>query len=150
MPNDEVSARTKTQSIDTGVDPDRVFKVLADPRHLPQWAPGFADEIAGDAQEGWQVLKNGRTFPIRLVIADPAQSERTVQYLREIAPGREAGAVIRILPRETGSMIMMTLPVAPGADPESVAAIIREELQSLVRIAEKTGPDLGINYFQPL
>ena len=39
------------------------------------------------------------------------QDAGTVDYLREIAPGREGGAYIRVIPRPGGgSVVVMTVP----------------------------------------
>ena len=58
-------------------------------------------------------------------------------YLREIAPGTEAGAYIRVIPRPGGgSVVVMTLPLAPGAEPTATAATLRAELSALVSVGE--------------
>ena len=88
-----MATRTETQSIDADAQPDAVFSILADPSRIPSWAPAFADTITGDAKQGWVAVKNGNTFRLRVVTS---QASRTVDYLREIAPGREGGAYIRV------------------------------------------------------
>lgn len=129
-----MTQQTETGSQESDAEPDRLFAVLADPMRLPQWAPGFADEVTGSAAAGWQRIKDGGTFPVR-VAADPLR--RTVDFLREVAPGRDGGAYLRILPRPLGgSVVVMTLPVPGGADPRAVAAILRDELARLVRLCE--------------
>jgi hypothetical protein len=58
---------------------------------------------------------------------------RAVDYLRQVAPGREGGAYIRVTPRlGGGSVIVMTLPVPPSADQTAVAATLTRELTALV------------------
>jgi len=71
------SARTETQSIESDVAPDAVVALLADPRRLPEWAPAFADTVAGDAQSGWRAVKDGRQFELRVATSTDA---RTVDY----------------------------------------------------------------------
>jgi hypothetical protein len=127
--------RTVTRSVETAVPADVMLEILLDPRHIPQWAPGFADAIEPDAQERWQARKDGRTFSLQVVVA---RSSRTVDYLREIAPGKQGGAYIRVLPRPRGgSVIVMTLPVPAGAKAESVTAVLSQELTALVGIGER-------------
>jgi hypothetical protein len=41
-----MALRTDTQSIESDVEPDVIFSVLADPARLPQWAPAFADKVS--------------------------------------------------------------------------------------------------------
>ena len=50
-----------------------------------------------------------------------------------LAPGREGGAYLRVIPRR---VIIMTLPVPPGADPAATAATPGAELAALVSLAE--------------
>lgn len=129
-PTDPV--RTETQSIESTVDPDAVVAFLADPRHIPAWAPAFADTVRGDAQSGWTATKNGRDFSLRVPVSADA---RTVDYLREIAPGREGGAFLRAAPRPGGgSVIVMTLPLLPNVDPADTAATLTGELSELARL----------------
>jgi AcrR family transcriptional regulator len=132
---DAVDARTATRSIESDAEPDAVFALIADPRRLPDWAPGFADAVSGDHESGWRVAKDGRDFALRVVTMRDA---RTVDYLREVAPGREGGAYLRVVPRPGGgSVTSVTLPVPRGGDPTAVATIIRDELLALTRAAEQ-------------
>jgi hypothetical protein len=63
---DAASARTQTQTIETAVDPDAIWALLADPRDIPAWPPAFADAITGNDQQGWQAVKDGRGFALRV------------------------------------------------------------------------------------
>jgi hypothetical protein len=124
--------RTETQSIESVAGPDAVVTFLADPRHIPDWAPAFADTVRGDTQSGWTATKNGRDFSLRVPVSTDA---RTVDYLREIAPGREGGAFLRAVPRPGGgSVIVMTLPLLPDVDPEDTAATLTRELKELATL----------------
>ena len=128
-----MNARTVTQSIEADVEPGTIFELLADPRHIPDWAPNFADQVSEDGTRGWRVTKDGEVFTIRVVAAS---ASRTVDYLREIAPGREGGAYIRVVPRlGGGSVIVMTLPVPPGGDLANVTAVLKSELAAIVRLS---------------
>jgi hypothetical protein len=109
-----------------------VLDLLADPRRLPEWAPGFADTIEGDEQHGWKVTKDGGAFQIRVVIQ---QEARTVDYLREVAPGLVGGAYLRVTPlMGGGSSVVITVPVI--GDPNAVAATLDEELVTITRLAQ--------------
>jgi hypothetical protein len=132
-----MNPRSVTQSIEADVEPGTIFELLADPRYIPDWARNFADEVTEDEGNGWPVTKNGQVFSIRVVTATAA---RTVDYLREIAPGREGGAYVRVVPRlGGGSVIVMTLPVPPGGDPENVTTVLKDELAALVRLSSARG-----------
>jgi hypothetical protein len=69
----------------------------------------FADTIEADGQNEWRLGKDGSFFRLQVVVA---HSSGTVDYLREVAPGKGGGAYIRVLqgPRG-GSVVVMTLPV---------------------------------------
>lgn len=83
-----VGTRTATQSIESDIDRLAVLEVLADPTRIPEWAPDFADTVTGGDQSGWRATKNGRDFTVRALAQ---QDAGTVDYLREVAPGREGG-----------------------------------------------------------
>src|SRR5580704_9968248 len=125
------SPRTETRSVETEAGPDAVVSLLADARRIPEWAPAFADEIIGDAESGWRVTKDGRTFSLRVAVSPDAA---TVDYLREIAPGREGGAYLRAVPRPGGgSVVVMTVPLIPDVNPTDIALTLRDELTALAR-----------------
>ena len=128
-------ARTETQSAESDAPVADIVALLADAGRLPEWAPGFADEVRDDARTGWQVTKDGRIFTLQVAVSLDAG---TVDYLREVAPGRIGGAYLRAIPRPGGgSVIVMTLPLLPGADPASTAATLAAELTALVSLAER-------------
>ncbi len=128
-----VAIRTVTRSIETDAEPGDLLDLLADGRRIPEWAPAFADRVERDGENGWRVTKDGSDFALEVVAG---RSGGTVDYLREIAPGRKGGAYLRVLPRPGGgSVVVMTLPVVAGRTAEGVAAVLNEELPSLVRLA---------------
>ena len=130
----DVNSRTVTDSIESRSDPAILVALLADPRRSPEWAPGFADAVTGDDHSGWRATKDGNDFTFRVAARPDAG---TVDYLREIAPGTEAGAYIRVIPRPGGgSVVVMTLPVAPGVAPAATAVTLRDELNALVSVGE--------------
>jgi hypothetical protein len=111
--------------------------LLADARRIPEWAPAFADEVTGDAESGWRVTKDGRTFSLRVVVSPDAG---TVDYLRDIAPGREGGAYVRSTPRPGGgSVVVMTVPVIPDVNPTDISLTLRDELIALTRLLARHG-----------
>jgi hypothetical protein len=126
------SRQTETQSIETGAAVADVIAVLADPTRLPEWAPAFADSVTHDAGSAWTATKDGRDFALR-VVTNPAAG--TVDYLREVAPGRVGGAYVRATPRPRGgTVISMTLPLPPNTDPAATAATLTQELTTLTTL----------------
>ena len=127
--------RTQTSATATAAGPAAVLALLADASQLPAWAPGFADTVTSEGGSRWRAVKDGREFAVRTAVNPEAG---TVDYLREIAPGREAGAYLRVIPRPGGgSVVIMTLPVPPGADAAAVGAILGDELAALRALAER-------------
>jgi len=90
------SRRTVTQSIESEASRDEVVGVLVEATRIPEWAPAFVDRVTGDARSGWLATKDGQDFALRVVVD---QGAGTVDYLREVGPGREGGAYVRVLPR---------------------------------------------------
>jgi hypothetical protein len=108
---------------------------LADPRHLPDWAPAFADTITADARSGWKATKDGRVFSFGVQVN---KDSLTVDYLRQTGPGREGGAFLRAIPRPGGgTVIVMTLPLLPDIDAADTTATLTNELGALVRLLDQ-------------
>jgi hypothetical protein len=129
-----VDDRTQTSGMETAADPASVVALLADATRIPGWAPAFADTVSSAGGSGWRAVKDGREFAFRTAVSLDAG---TVDYLREIAPGREGGAYLRVVPRPgTGSVVVMTLRVPPGGDPAAVTATLENELAALKGLAE--------------
>ncbi len=128
----DVDNRTETQSIESDAEPTAVVALLADPTRIPDWAPAFADAVTRDDHSDWLATKSGQGFTVRVVTQRDAG---TVDYLREIAPGQEGGAFLRVVPRPGGgSVVIMTLPLAPGAEQAATAATLRDELKALTNL----------------
>jgi hypothetical protein len=127
-----MSARTESQSVESDVERGELVALLADGTQLPSWAPAFADVVVRDGDE-WRATKGDRAFAVRVAVHAEAG---TVDYLREVAPGRVGGAYVRVVPRPGGgSVVTMTLPIGPGADPADVRATLTAELAALVQLA---------------
>jgi hypothetical protein len=126
------NSRTVTRSIETDQSSKLVLQFLSDPRKIPQWAPGFADQVEADGAGGWSVTKGEKAFSLEVVAFAPAG---TVDYLRQITPDQKGGAFLRVLPRPRGGcVIVMTLPVLPGATVEETTTILDQELQVLTEL----------------
>jgi hypothetical protein len=83
---------------------------------------------------GWRAFKDDREFTLRVVVN---QEAGTVDYLRQISPGREGGAYIRAFPRPGGgSVIVMTLPLSPGVEDVDAIETLEKELAALAMLLE--------------
>ncbi|MGX7679273.1 hypothetical protein ACSMXN_10290 [Jatrophihabitans sp. DSM 45814] len=129
-----MSNRTESGSAECNAERGQVIEILGDANQLPEWAPGFADSVRGDATSGWVITKAGREFSVSV---DAHPEAGTVDYVREVAPGVLGGAYLRVIPRPGGgSVIVMTLPIASGAQPNEVKATLHDELTALVALAD--------------
>ena len=127
--------RTETQSIESEAAVAAVLTVLVDATRIPEWAPAFADSVSADTVSGWRATKDGRDFALRVAVN---QDAGTVDYLRELAPGQDGGAYIRVIPRpKGGSVIVMTLPLLPDVNQADTAATLDRELTALVSLVEQ-------------
>jgi Polyketide cyclase / dehydrase and lipid transport len=121
---------TVTDAVECGADVAAMLAVLGDPTRLPQWAPGFADQVHGDHASGWTAVRDGRAFDIVVAVNERAG---TVDYLRRLAPDRMGGAYLRVIPApDGGTVITMTLPLLDGVPGADTRATLRAELAALV------------------
>jgi polyketide cyclase/dehydrase/lipid transport protein len=128
-----VTGRTESGSIESDAARAELVSLLADGTSAPRWAPAFADVVERDG-DAWRATKDGRSFLVRIEVHARAG---TVDYLREIAPGRFGGAYLRVVPRPGGgSVVTLTLPTGPGADPAAVRATLKAELAALVALVD--------------
>jgi hypothetical protein len=117
-------ADTRTVSIEAA--PGRVVEFLSQPENLPRWAVGFARAVRG-TPDGWIVETGGGDVPIRIT-ADGGAG--TVDFRMTPAPGLEALAASRVIPRGPATEYVFTQFQAPGMPDEvfekNVAALGHE------------------------
>jgi hypothetical protein len=124
--------RSETGSIESGADREAVLAVLEDGTRVPEWAPAFADVAVPDGAR-WRGTKNGSDFSFRVAYEPTAG---TADYVREVVPGAENGAYIRVVPRLGGGcVISMTLPLRPGVAPSELRETLAAELAAIARLA---------------
>jgi hypothetical protein len=120
-----------TETIAIDAPPGTVLDLVADPRNLPRWAPGFAGAVRADG-DGWIVTTS--TGDVRLHI--PVSREHgTVDYLAE--PGARLGLFTRVIPNGDGSHLTFTFVIPADRDAEETAAILRSELEAVKRLCER-------------
>ena len=124
---------TVTLGVEIQAEPDAVLALVRDAGRIPAWAPLFADQVVHEADDRWTASKDGRAFALRVAVNAEV---RCVDYLRQVAPGKEGGAYLRVLPRPSGgAVVVMTLPVVGGATPEQLNDVLKDELEALARLA---------------
>lgn len=130
-----MSERTVTRSVEADLDPENILSILNDPSRLPEWAPVFADKVEHSAQDGWRVTKGSESFNVQVKVS---ASAGTVDFLREMSDGKRGGAYARVFPRPLGgSVVVMTVPLAPNSNAADVARVVEQELTTLVALGAR-------------
>ena len=86
--------RSDTQAINIEAPIGRVFAMVADPMHLPDWAIGFAQSVAPRTDGGWTVRT--ATGEVGLTVASD-EAWGTVDYHMEPTPGLAIVAWSRVV-----------------------------------------------------
>jgi hypothetical protein len=131
--------RADTQSISIEATPSRVLDLVADAQNLPRWAVGFARAVRRQGED-WIVATGQGEVALR-IRADRAAG--TVDFLLSPAPGVEALAASRVVPRGQASEFVFTQFQAPGMPDEAFRASVealRHELVVLKALAEVACP----------
>lgn len=131
--------KADTQAVSIEAPPSRVLDLIADPENLPRWAVGFARAVRRDG-ERWIVTTGGGEVGLR-IRADRAAG--TVDFVLEPAPGVEALAASRVIPRGAASELVFTQFQAPGMPDEAFRASVEalgHELKVLKALAEVQCP----------
>jgi hypothetical protein len=127
-----MSVQTVTRAIESDIEPEPIYRFLAEAGNIPTWAPVFADSIEHVNGAQYRVTKNGEAFTLEVFLHPSAHA---VDYLRQMSQGRRGGAYIRVTPRPLGgSTITMTVPIGPGATEAAVAKILEQELADMIRL----------------
>jgi hypothetical protein len=131
--------RADTQSVSIEAQPHKVFALVADLRNLPRWAVGFARAVR---QEGgrWYVTTAHGEMPVRI---DADEGRGVVDFWLSVAPGVEALAASRVVPRGAGSEYTFTQFQAPDMAADVFAQnvkAVQHELRVLKAIAEVECP----------
>ncbi len=118
--------RSDTKTVSVAANTDKVLNFLADPRNLPRWAVGFAKEVRNHDGR-WIVSTGGGEMGIRI---ESDRRSGAVDFFLSPAPGVEAAAYSRVIPRGDGSEYVFTQFQAPGmpdqAFEQSVKALTHE------------------------
>jgi hypothetical protein len=131
--------RADTQTISIEALPSTVVAFLADGGNLPRWAVGFAKSVLKDDDQ-WIVTTG--SGDIRVII-DSDRAHGIVDFRMLPAPGVEAIAATRVLPRGTGSEVVFTQfqgPAMPDEVFEKNVQAVSHELKVLKAVLEVECP----------
>jgi hypothetical protein len=131
--------KADTQAISIEAPPSHVWGLVADPLNLPRWAVGFARAVRRHGDR-WVVTTASGEMGLRI------QADReagTVDFHLEPAPGIEALAASRVIPRGMKSELVFTQFQSPGMPDDAFRASIEalgHELKVLKALAEVECP----------
>ena len=131
--------RADTRSVSIQSPAAKVARFLADPANLPRWAVGFAKAVRSEAGR-WYVRTGAGEMGVRIV-ADEASG--VVDFLVSPAPGVEALAASRVIPRGEACEYVFTQFQAPGTSDEGFDQSVRalaHELSVLKALMEVECP----------
>jgi hypothetical protein len=131
--------RTDTQVITIGAQPKDVLSFVGDGHNLPRWAIGFAKSVR-PCEPGWIVTTGQGEVPTFIVVDEHAG---TVDFRLEPAPGVEATAYARVVPKGDGAEFVFTQMQQPGVSDEvfdQLVAAVSHELAALKAILEVECP----------
>ena len=109
--------KSDTQTVSIDAEPSKVHTFLREVPNLPRWAIGFAKSVRRDG-DAWKLETGGGEMGLRLV-TDADQG--TVDFWLSPAPGVEALAASRVVPRGAGTEYVFTQFQAPGMSDEAFA-----------------------------
>lgn len=127
--------RTLTITVDIKVEPDAVMAYASDPRHLPEWAPGFARSVTQDGNE-W-VVQMAEGF-VRLWFTPP-NADGVLDHVVRLPNGEEVMNTMRVVSKGAGSEVSFLLHQRPGmteAQFAEDAALVQADLQRLKDLLE--------------
>jgi hypothetical protein len=102
--------KADTQSISIDAEPAKVVQFLANPENLPRWAVGFAKAVRSEAGR-WFVRTGAGEVGLRIATVE---SQGVVDFWISPAPGIEALAASRVIPRGDRSEYTFTQFQMPG------------------------------------
>jgi hypothetical protein len=121
--------RAETRTISVAAPPERVVEYLSDPRHLPEWAPGFATAVDHERDDIWRVHTD--SGPQRVAVR-VAAAHGVVDVVSADAPN--LGLFTRVVPNLTGAELIFSLFFPPGTEPAAVdaqLAVVDQELRAV-------------------
>jgi hypothetical protein len=127
------TSRAESRSISIAAPPAAVLALVADPRRLPEWAPGFARGVQPDGDDWLIDTGEGQA---RITIR-ASHEHGTVDLLRAADPTR--GAFSRVVHNHDGSEYLFTLVFPDGTAETAISrqmATVEDELEAVRALCE--------------
>jgi hypothetical protein len=131
--------RSDTRAVTIRATPQEVVAYVGDPRHLPQWAIGFAKDVR--QENGRWIVSTGQSeVPVAIEVNEDAG---TVDFRMETGPGMEAVAYSRAVPNGDATEYSFTQFQQAGVSEDlfgQLANAVGHELVALKARLEVTCP----------
>ena len=127
--------RTLTLSVNINVEPDEVMAYASDPRHLPEWAPGFARSVQADGDEWVVQMAEGQ---VRMWFTPP-NADGILDHVVRMPDGEEVMNTMRVTTKGSGSEVSFLLHQRAAMNDAQLAAdaaLVQADLQRLKDILE--------------
>ncbi|TAK94282.1 MAG: SRPBCC family protein [Aquabacterium sp.] len=127
--------RTLTITVDINVEPDAVMAYASNPRHLPEWAPGFARSVTPDGDEWMVQMAEG---VVRMWFTPP-NADGILDHVVRMPNGEEVMNTMRVAAKGSGSEVSFLLHQRAGMTDTQLAAdaaLVQADLQRLKDILE--------------
>jgi hypothetical protein len=121
--------RAETRTISVAAAPGQVVDYLADPRHLPDWAPDFATVVNHEHDNVWRV---GTGDDARRILVRVAPEHGVVDVVSADAPN--LGLFTRVVPNLTGAELIFSLFFPADTESQAVdaqMAVVNRELRAV-------------------
>ncbi len=127
--------RTLTIKVAINVPPDAVMAYASNPRHLPEWAPGFARSITPEGDEWLVQMPDGI---VRLWFTPP-NADGILDHVVHLPNGEEVMNTMRVVPHGTGCEVSFLLHQRDGMSEAQLAedaGLIEADLNRLRALLE--------------
>ena len=127
--------RSKTLTIAIQRSPAEVYRFVANPENLPQWAAGLGRSVRR-AGRAWIVETSAGPMTVRFA---PDNEFGVVDHVVSPAPGVEIPVPMRVIPNGTGSELLITVFQTDDMTDEKLAAdvkMVERDLETLKNVLE--------------
>lgn len=126
-----------SQTLTTSIDrpPQEVYDFISDPRHLPDWAPGFTSGVHEENGTWIAETKEG-AFTVEFA---PRNDFLIADHVVTISESVQVINPVRVLPNDDGAEVIFTVVQEPGqneAQFEEILGLVSGDLALLKRSLE--------------
>lgn len=134
----KMEMQSQTLSVLINRSADDVYEFISDPRHLPQWAPGFCLSIQkSHGTNSWLIETPAGQATVRFV---EKNDFRIIDHYVSLVPGVEVYVPLRVLKNNSVSEVIFTVFRLTNMTDEQFANdidAVQKDLSTLKQVLEK-------------